>query len=135
MLLVVSEREATVFPWWQLYHRQNSSLLPGEVIHFLGWEATLHGPQTETPISPSPVLDYIFPIHTYLWQNSYIRHSERSITITSNNSREGENVPGGPVVKTLLSNAEGVSLIPGWGVRIPHASWPNNQKIKAEAML
>ena len=39
------------------------------------------------------------------------------------------------MVKTLLSSAEGVSLIPGWGVKIPQASWPNNQKIKAEAML
>ena len=39
------------------------------------------------------------------------------------------------MAKTSPSNAERVSLIPGWGVRIPHASWPNNQNIKTEAML
>ena len=30
--------------------------------------------------------------------------------------------PGGPVVKTSLSNAEGAGLIPGRGAKIPHAS-------------
>ena len=30
--------------------------------------------------------------------------------------------PGGPVVKTLPSNAEDAGLIPGWGAMIPHAS-------------
>ena len=38
------------------------------------------------------------------------------------------------MAKTSPSNAERVSLIPGWGVRIPHASWPNNQNRKTEAM-
>ena len=38
--------------------------------------------------------------------------------------------PGGPVVKTLLSNAGGVRSIPGRGAKIPHASWPKNQNIK-----
>ena len=33
------------------------------------------------------------------------------------------------MVKTLLSNAGGVGLIPGQGVKIPHASWPKNQNI------
>ena len=28
---------------------------------------------------------------------------------------------------TLLSNAEGMSLIPGWGARIPHASQPKKK--------
>ena len=37
--------------------------------------------------------------------------------------------PGSPVVKTLPSNARGVDLIPGQGVRIPHALWPKNQNI------
>ena len=36
--------------------------------------------------------------------------------------------PGGPVVKTSPSNAEG--LIPGWGGKIPHASRLRNQNIK-----
>ena len=38
--------------------------------------------------------------------------------------------PGGPVVKTLLSNAVGVGLITGQGATIPHASWPKIQNIK-----
>ena len=29
--------------------------------------------------------------------------------------------PGGPVVKTLLSNAGGTGSIPGWGAKTPHA--------------
>ena len=40
------------------------------------------------------------------------------------------NFPGGPVVKTLPSNARGADLIPGWGAKIPHALWPKNQNIK-----
>ena len=35
--------------------------------------------------------------------------------------------PGGPVVKTLPSNARGVGSIPGWEAKIPHASLPKNQ--------
>ena len=42
----------------------------------------------------------------------------------------GRDVPGGPVVKTLSSNAKGVSLIPGQGAKMPHAWWPKNQNIK-----
>ena len=30
--------------------------------------------------------------------------------------------PGGPVVKHPLSNAGDMSLIPGWGTKIPHAT-------------
>ena len=43
--------------------------------------------------------------------------------------------PGGPVVKTLPSNAGGEGSIPGWGAKIPHASWPESQNIKKEAIL
>ena len=38
--------------------------------------------------------------------------------------------PGGLAVKTSPSNAGGVGSIPGWGAKIPHASWPKNQNIK-----
>ena len=38
--------------------------------------------------------------------------------------------PGGPVVKTLPSNAGGVDSIPGWGADIPHTSGPKKQNIK-----
>ena len=34
------------------------------------------------------------------------------------------------MVKTPLSNAGGEGSIPGWGTKIPHASWPKNQNIK-----
>ena len=47
----------------------------------------------------------------------------------------GGNLPGGPVVKTLPSNAGGAGSIPGGGARIPHASWPKNQNIETEAIL
>ena len=40
--------------------------------------------------------------------------------------------PGGPVVKTSPSSAGGACLIPGWGAKILHASWPKNQNIKKE---
>ena len=38
--------------------------------------------------------------------------------------------PGGPVFKTLPSNAGGAGSIPGQGAKIPHASWPKHQNIK-----
>ena len=38
--------------------------------------------------------------------------------------------PGGPVVKTLPSNKEGVGLIPVGGARIPQASRPNKPNLK-----
>ena len=40
------------------------------------------------------------------------------------------NFPGGPVVKTLTSDAGGTGPIPGWGAKIPYASWPKNQNRK-----
>ena len=41
-----------------------------------------------------------------------------------------QDFPGGPVVKTLPSNAGGASSIPGQGDKIPHALWPKNENIK-----
>ena len=38
--------------------------------------------------------------------------------------------PGGPVVKTLPSNAWGAGSVPGGVDNIPHASGPKNQNIK-----
>ena len=38
--------------------------------------------------------------------------------------------PGGAVVKTSPSNAGGAGSIPGWGVKISHASRPGDQNIK-----
>ena len=39
-------------------------------------------------------------------------------------------LPGGPVIKTSPSDAGGVGLIPGQGVKIPHVSQPKKQNIK-----
>ena len=38
--------------------------------------------------------------------------------------------PGGPMIKTLPSNAGGAGSIPGGEAKIPHASQPKNQNIK-----
>ena len=38
--------------------------------------------------------------------------------------------PASPVVKTLPSKAGGSGSIPGWGAKIPYASWPRSQSIK-----
>ena len=38
--------------------------------------------------------------------------------------------PGGPVVKTLPSNAGGMGSIPGQGTKTPRASWSKNQNMK-----
>ena len=37
--------------------------------------------------------------------------------------------PGGPVVRSLPSHAEGAGLIPGQGAKIPRASRPESQNI------
>ena len=42
---------------------------------------------------------------------------------------------GGPVVKTLLSNAGGMDSIPDWGTQIPYVSGPKDQHRKMEAIL
>ena len=39
-------------------------------------------------------------------------------------------LPGGPVVKTSPSNAEGAGSIPGQGAKIPDGSQPKHQNIK-----
>ena len=58
-----------------------------------------------------------------------------SMTINAHHSKIiVRNFSGGPVVKTSPSNAGGAGSIPGWGAKIPHASWPKNQN-KTEAML
>ena len=37
---------------------------------------------------------------------------------------------GGPVVKTLPSNAGGTGSIPGQGAKISYALWPENQNMR-----
>ena len=48
----------------------------------------------------------------------------------SNIKKRAGDFPGGPVDKTSPSNAGGAGSIPGWGAKIPHASWPKNQNIE-----
>ena len=38
-------------------------------------------------------------------------------------------LPGSTVVNISPSNAGGAGLIPGWGIKMPHDSWPKNQNI------
>ena len=46
-----------------------------------------------------------------------------------------EDFPGGPVVKTLPSNAGGVGLIPVWGAKDPICLMAKKQKHESEAIL
>ena len=46
-----------------------------------------------------------------------------------------KDIPGGPTVETSLSSVGDVGLIPDWRAKIQHASWPENQNIKTEAVL
>ena len=36
-------------------------------------------------------------------------------------------LPGGAVVRNSPSNAGGAGSVPGWGVKMEHASWPKNK--------
>ena len=58
---------------------------------------------------------------------STLREEDRQVIINEDSVRRG--LPGGPVVKTLLSSAEVVSSILDRGTKIPHASRPKNQNI------
>ena len=46
-----------------------------------------------------------------------------------NNNKKG--FPGGPVVKTLLPNAQGTGLISGKGAKISHAEWRGGKNKEA----
>ena len=48
----------------------------------------------------------------------------------SSTRRKPQDFPGGPVVKTSLSNAGGVGSIPGQEAKIPHALWQKQNKTK-----
>ena len=68
------------------------------------------GPAPQEPVALS--IELSIPWSSYL-QNGYKRK-----------------FPGAPVAKTSPSNAGGADMIPGWGARIPHALWPENQNMR-----
>ena len=39
------------------------------------------------------------------------------------------------MVKIHASNTGGMGLIPGWGTKIPHTTWPKSLKIKKKKKL
>ena len=60
--------------------------------------------------------------------------NNRTIALISHASKvmlkilQARDFPGGPVVKTSPSNAEGVGSIPGQETKIPHAAWCSQVK-------
>ena len=54
--------------------------------------------------------------------------SPDTVSILNPRKPKCQDFPGGPVVKTLPSNAGGEGLIPGRGAKIPHALQPKDQK-------
>ena len=71
----------------------------------------------------------MYPSDTYLTvkKKLYFSYTLRMWKVTTKGRYQ--DFPGGPVVKTLSSNAGDEGLTPGLGTKIPHASWPKNQKI------
>ena len=50
---------------------------------------------------------------------------KRQLSTTNIKSKKellGKDFPGGPVVKSLPSNARDAGSIPGWGTKVPHAA-------------
>ena len=60
--------------------------------------------------------------------NEYKNKNSSSSKNTLYNKSLLWDIPGGPVVKTLPSNGRSVSFIPSPRAKIPHVSWPENQK-------
>ena len=64
--------------------------------------------------------------------NVFLGESPKAVEIKTKTNKQKTSgawdFPGGPVVKTSLSNAGGVVLIPCQGAKIPHASWPKTKK-------
>ena len=76
-----------------------------------------HVPQLLKPVRLEPVLC-----------NKRSHHNEKP---AHHNKRVASgDFPGGPVVKTLPSNAGSTGSTQGRGAKIPHASQPKNQNIK-----
>ena len=70
----------------------------------------------------------VFIIH--LTDKEVLSKHRKELVQISNKKTEAKGFPGGPVVKTMPSNAEGAGSIPGLGSGIPHASQPKNQNMK-----
>ena len=70
---------------------------------------------------------------TVLFKNSWNSSSLTAHYFSRTQSRwytENSNIrdfPGGPVVKSSSSKAQGTGSIPDWGAKMPHVSWPKNK--------
>ena len=60
---------------------------------------------------------------SWTWLNSWTITTFYTY-ITNHQVLHTRDFPGDPVVKTSSSSAGSMSLIPGWGSKIPHALWP-----------
>ena len=76
----------------------------------------------ENKTCPAQDLDQLFTSLFFLFKKIWERKSGQEVT-------DGD-FPDGPVVKTSPSNTGGAGSIPGWGAKIPHASWPENQNVE-----
>ena len=59
-----------------------------------------------------------------------LRFSVWVVLLCFSSKHSNRNFHGGPVVKTLPSDAGGVGSIPSPGANIPYALWPKNQNVK-----
>ena len=63
-----------------------------------------------------------------------LKPQRKDVSPASNQDRNLEDFPEGPVVKTSPSNAGGAVLIPAQRAKIPYASWPKMSKHMTEAI-
>ena len=91
------------------------------------WHAAVHGvAKSRTQLSNwTEVFEVWYVSYTYITSQFGLVHL---------NAQEW-NFPGGPVVKTSLSNTAGAGLIPGWRGKIPHALKPKNQNINNRSSI
>ena len=86
-------------------------------------------------------LEFLTYIQTHKMQENKHNYNKLKITlkmrygIFSHPKIGVRDLPGGPVVEPLSSNAGGADSLPSQGTKIPHASWPNHQKHKTETNL
>ena len=106
--------------------------------HVRGGHDSVRGPPASS--SPTPRLKSIYiyiHTHTHIYIYIYIHATTEGIFSTilclyqfSAQNPWVRDLPGGPVVRTSPSNAEGAGVNPGQGAKILHVSRPKDQNIK-----